>query len=279
VWQGSGARRAETRRVHEAPGAHRHRNKQLTLNPIWWLTSRNTHQRRWLWLVVICLSASGVAAWLVSGQNTTALLTIFGCAVAAHLALAVWVAFEACDSFSEARATGALELLLSTPLPVRQIVRGQHLALRELFFGPIILLLTVEICLAVAQIWLLAQKGSGAFSHIAIILVLGFSIAWFVLDLFAVAEVGMWFGLTSQRSTQALTKTVLTVLILPLPFLACCAFVGPGLMVAKSVIFFTWAQSKLENDFRRAATERFDKPKTKKWFRREPPRLRMPGEI
>ena len=48
-------------------------------------------------------------------------------------------------------------------------------------------------------------------------------------------------------------------------------------MVAKSVIFFTWAQSKLETEFRRAATERFDAPKRGKWFRKEPARLRMPG--
>lgn len=52
--------------------------------------------------------------------------------------------------------------------------------------------------------------------------------------------------------------------------------VGPGLMVAKSVIFFTWAQSKLENEFRRAATERYDMPRATKWIRRTPPRLRMP---
>jgi hypothetical protein len=224
---------------------------------------------------VALLCMVGIICWLRFQQNNAALWTIFGCAVAVHLALAVWVAFEACDSFSEARASGAMELMLSTPLHVRQIIRGQHLALRELFFGPIVLLLTVEVCLAGAQVWFLSQSGTGAFTHIGIILVLAFTIVWFILDLFAVAEVGMWYGLTSGKSTQALTKTVLFVLILPLPFVGCCWFVGPGLMVAKSVIFFTWAQSKLETEFRRAATERFDAPK-KKW-RREPPRLIMPG--
>mgnify|MGYP000025184570 CR=1 FL=1 len=105
-------------------------------------------------------------------------------------------------------------------------------------------------------------------------------VVWFVVDLFAVAEVGMWYGLTSAKPTAALTKTILFVLVLPLLVMAIPCFwaIAPGLMVAKSVIYFTWAQSKLETQFRRAATERFDAPKKKKWRPLEPPPLRMPGE-
>ena len=89
----------------------------------------------------------------------------------------------------------------------------------------------------------------------------------------------MWFGLTSQKPTQALTTTVVFVLVLPLLLMIvpCFWVLGPGLMVAKSVIFFTWAQSKLENEFRRAATERYDPPR-RKWPWRAPQKLRMPGE-
>lgn len=278
VWQETGGRRTLRPRAPETERVRRHRNQQLTTNPVWWLTSRNTHQRRWLWVIVILLCVVGVFAWAEAQGSNGALWALFGCAVAIHVALAIWVAFEACDSFSEARATGALELLLSTPLHVRQIVRGQHLALRELFLGPLALLVFVETCLVGAQIFLLTKSGAGAFTHIFIVLLLAFSLVWFVLELFAVAEVGMWFGLTSQKSTQALTKTVLLVVILPLALVSCCWPVAPGLMVAKCVIFFTWAQSKLENQFRRAATERFEKPKTAKWFRRGPQQLRMPGE-
>jgi ABC-type transport system involved in multi-copper enzyme maturation permease subunit len=277
VWQESGARRLQRRRHAEPPRARRSRNEVLAINPVWWLTSRNTHQRVWLWVFVSILATLGIVSFIAVRGNTPGLWSIFGCAIAMHLVLAVWVAFEACNSFAEARGTGAMELLLSTPLHVRQILRGQHLALRELFMGPIVLLLSVETLLAAAQIWTMAQRGGSVFERVAIILVLGFCLVWFVLDLFAVAEVGMWFGLTSQKPTQALTKTVLFVLILPLLSLPCCSFVGPGLMVAKSVIFFTWAQSKLENEFRRVATERYDLPRATKWLRRAPAKLRMPG--
>lgn len=276
VWQESKTRPRQ-RRAPEPTRSRRSRYEMLVVNPIWWLTSRHTHQRAWLWFVVSAVSVLGVASWAGSLNNPGALWTIFGCFIALHLALAVWVGFEACNSFAEARSTGAMELLLSTPLTVRQILRGQHLALREIFLKPLLLLLGVEICLVAGQVWWMASKGGGIAS-VMLILMLGFCLVWFVLDLFAVAEVGMWYGLTSQKPTAALTKTVLLVLIAPLLINAIPCFwgIGPGLMVAKSVIFFTWAQSKLENEFRRAATERYDAPRVAKWMKRPPPRLRIP---
>jgi hypothetical protein len=277
VWQDSGSGRRQTRAPRDPERARHVRNLTLAINPVWWLTSRNTHQRAWLWTVASAFSVAGVISWFMA-RNSATLWAIFGCAIAVHLALAVWLAFEACNSFTDARSTGALELLLSTPLSVRQILRGQHLALRQLFLGPVALLLSVEVLLVIAQMWRLTQSGSSVFERIMLGLVLGFCIVWFVLDLFAVAEVGMWYGLTSQKPTQALTRTILKVLILPLLALPCCSAVGPGLMVAKSVIFFTWAQSKLETQFRRAATERYDLPRLGKHFRRRPGKLRMPGE-
>ena len=278
VWQQSGAQKVQRRR-REPAEARQSRNELLAINPVWWMTSRNTHQRKWLWAIITCFCALGVIAWITSYQSTGALWVIFGCAAALHMGLAVWVAFEACSSFAEARSTGAMELLLSTPLHVRQILRGQHLAIRELFLLPVLLLFAVEVCLAAAQIFVWSQSSGGGVLSVMVVLMLGFCIVWFALDLFAVAEVGMWFGLRSQKPTQALTKTVLYVLVLPLLVVAfpCCWGIAPGLMVAKSVIFFTWAQNKLENEFRRAATERYDAPR-RKLLKREPPRLRMPGD-
>ena len=251
--------------------------QMLAVSPVWWLTSRNVHQRAGLWCAVIALALAGTFSWYYAGGNSGALWRLFGCAVLVHLGLSVWLAFEACHSFADARSSGAMELLLSSPLSVRQILRGQHLALRQLFLGPVVFLLSVEASLVVAQWWRMAQTGSSAFERVMLLLVLGFCIVWFVLDLFAVAEVGMWHGLISRTPTQAVTKTVVMVLLLPLIFLPCCSAVGPGLMVAKSVMFFTWAQSRLETRFRQAATERYETSRGWGWFRRKPARLQMPG--
>jgi ABC-type transport system involved in multi-copper enzyme maturation permease subunit len=277
VWQESGR---SSRRVPRNPAQSRQaRRRTLAINPVWWLMSRNTHQQIWLWAIVVLLALGGSVAWYLAAGSAGALWTIVGCAAAVHLGLAVWLAFEACHSFADARSSGAMELILSSPIPVRQILRGQHLALRQLFLGPVTFLISVEIALVAAQWWRMAQTGSSGFERVMLVLVLGFCIVWFVLDLFAVAEVGMWYGLISRSPTQALTRTVLVVLLLPLIVLPCCSAVGPGLMVAKSVIFFTWAQSKLETHFRRAATERYESAGLGKRIRRPPAKLRMPGDV
>ena len=66
--------------------------------------------------------------------------------------------------------------------------------------------------------------------------------------------------MTRQREILVLGLAALglaaTPFVLPLLGGSCCYPILPGLMVAKSVIYFTWAQSKLESEFRRAATER-----------------------
>lgn len=182
---------------------------------------------------------------------------------------------EACYSFSDARTSGAMELLLSTPLPVRQIVRGQQLALSDLFRRPVIMLLIVELAVLAFQAAYFAVS-SGALAAILTVVGVRLMLAWFVLDLFAVSRVGMWFSLTSARPTVALVKTVLFVLVLPWVLVPCCTMIAPGLMLAKSFIFFTWAQGKLDRDFRKAAGRRFEPPRETWWNRRQPPPLRFP---
>jgi hypothetical protein len=57
----------------------------------------------------------------------------------------LWTASQASRFFVEARRSGLLELLLTTPLPDRQIVRGQWRGFLRLFGWPVLLLLGVHI--------------------------------------------------------------------------------------------------------------------------------------
>ena len=59
--------------------------------------------------------------------------------------LFVWITSQAALCFAEARRSGALELLLSTPLTVADILRGQWLAIRRLFLLPFLLALTFNV--------------------------------------------------------------------------------------------------------------------------------------
>ena len=60
-----------------------------------------------------------------------------------HLMLSMWVASEACAVFPAARDSGALELLLSTPLSVPEILRGQMLSLERQFFSPAVIVVAL----------------------------------------------------------------------------------------------------------------------------------------
>ena len=261
TWQ----ERAKERRTRHAPGAVGRgaaRTRLMEINPILWLMARHEHQRIFLWLTVGLAIAAGATTWLYNFGDSRVLGVIFGCAIGLHLVLCVWVAGEASHSFGDARASGALELLLSTPMNVRQIIRGQDLALRRLFLPPIAALLGFELLVLVVQLFNLALhdslRSNNAWEMVASLVGEMMIVTTFVLDLCAVSRVGMWFGLTSRKPTQAMTKTVLYVLVLPLVGSLLMCFLGPGLLLAKSIIFLTWAHGRLQNDFRTVATQRFD---------------------
>src|SRR5205809_5719175 len=57
----------------------------------------------------------------------------------------LWVADETGQRLGEDQSSGALELLLSTRLCVRDILRGQFLALHRQFFWPLAVVIAVEV--------------------------------------------------------------------------------------------------------------------------------------
>jgi hypothetical protein len=271
VWQDAPARRCPRTKDSSKP-----KSPVPVANPMRWLAARNQHQRRWLWMTVCISVGLGVSVWAISPADPMAAWVAFGIGIATQFVLSVWVASEACYSFADARSSGALELLLSTPLTVRQIVRGQQMAIYDLFFGPVLLLVVAEVFVLAFHIALQTARGGAGYTPLVLLVMVAFFIASFLLDLLAVSRVGMWFSLTSSKATAALSKTVLFVLVLPLLMLPCCMPVSAGLLLAKSFIFFTWAQGKLESEFRKAATKRFDAPRSDWWKRRGPPPLVMP---
>ena len=277
VWRDHSPHERKRRAPKRAAANAARRTRLLAFNPVWWLTARQEHQQRGLWAMVIGAAAIGVTIWFLGKGSTKVGWSLFGFAALVHLLVNVWVASEACYSFADARSSGAMELLLSTPLTVRQIVSGQTKAIKEFFLGPVVFLVFMDGLLTVAQIVAIAGGSRPGFASFGILLISAFSIAWFIADLFAVSRVGMWFALTSQKPTTALTKTILGVLVFPLLFAPCCSVMAGGLMLAKSIIFMTWAQSKLDNEFRSAAAGRFETPRAH-WLKPPagPPPLTMP---
>jgi ABC-type transport system involved in multi-copper enzyme maturation permease subunit len=95
----------------------------LNRNPIGWLQRRTWSARicTWCWMGVVVL----VETALVATPGSANLDQIRDAQLLLACFVAVGLAFSAADSFRVERETGALELLLVTPLKVRQIIVGR----------------------------------------------------------------------------------------------------------------------------------------------------------
>jgi hypothetical protein len=125
-----------------------------------------------------------------------------------HAFLKIWVTSEACTRLVEDRRGGALELLLSTPLDVKEIIRGQHLALHRQFAAPFVLLLALEaFCFLPEMVGHQMNWKEKLFFLSALIL--------FVADFFTLRWVAMWIGLNARNVNRAVLKTAMLVLALP----------------------------------------------------------------
>jgi hypothetical protein len=124
-------------------------------------------------------------------------------------------AWAACRFFIEARRTGELELLISTPVGAEQIVTGQWAALWRHLRWP----MAFMVCATGFQAIILSSPTRGA-----VFAGMGFAVGvvqWLltivnlVLGVMAVSWMGMWFGLRSRGTLVALTWTVGMVKGLP----------------------------------------------------------------
>lgn len=241
-----------------------------------WLAARDDGRRHLVWVPVGGLALAGVVVWVSNERALGMPYVLWVGSLGTHLVLTVWVAWEACHSFGELRRTGMLELVLVTPVRVREIIIGQDRAMRRLFQGPIICLVGTELIL-LGDFYVRTFVGIYGTEVVASIVLgtvlAGVSIGTFVLDLLAATRVGMWLSLSARRPAQAWGRTVLWVVVLPWlamgpATLLCCGVATPLILAAKSIVFCSWASGKLLNNFRQAAAQQYV-PSTEKlrWWK------------
>ena len=245
----------------------------LPVRPMTWLATRHDRRRHLVWLPILIAALAGVLVWIAFGDAQDMPWAVWAGSIGVHTLLTVWVAWEACHSFGELRQSGLLELLLVTPVHVREIIQGQERALRRLFLGPVFCLLVMELALLWAYYVRVFNRLYGGDEFIRAMvgtLLVAVSVSVFVLDLLAVTRVGMWLSLTSRRPAQAWGRTVLWVEVIPLlttlpAMLACCGVATPGVLMAKSILFCSWASGKLSHGFRAAAAQQYSATEQKWW--------------
>ena len=273
----------------DAAERKRFRDRLLDRGAYFWLASRPRQKPAWVWGMLggfACVWVWGIFKyrddWFSAGIYAAT-------AIVVNLALKGWLVSEAGRQLIEDRRIGALELLLSTPLTVPEILRGQRLALQRQFLGPVLLVLFADILMLIAgskdlswggndrKFWL---WGSSVF------------LTAFVMDLVALYWVGMWQGLAARNPRRASGGAALRILGLPcivFGILVMILAVAPSnlqramewghflglwflLGLAADIWFGLWARRKLLTEFRLVATQRFSArvPIWKRVFKPDP---------
>jgi len=247
---------SDSRKLRRRFGAAAHRTalrtRLLDINPIFWLVARSDGDRVLLWLFVALVGAVGFCVWFVFQGAPSVVSGIFSVALfILILALKVSVASQASMNLARARQNGALELLLATPLKVDEFIRGQWLALVRFFLYPSVAILVFRFLIFIVGLNHVTLSGQLYISFFATGGMAVFEMITFVADVIALFWVGMWMGLSQKGPNLAFFKTLLFGLLLH-----GVLFCIPNIFI--DLVLINWAKQKLQRQFRKVASERFE---------------------
>jgi ABC-type transport system involved in multi-copper enzyme maturation permease subunit len=217
VWQETGVDRrtgfaARLRRLRfpDAAATQRFRTRLLELHPVVWLTGRHWLRAWLMWLTLAGIVGGYSLLALLEGDNEwwepPALVML---SYLLHVLLKFWMAMEAPRQFFSDRRSGALELLLATPIRAEDLVQGRMKALRRQFLPPCLALIAGDVLVALFA-WQSAWDDEWGYWLMA----WSVHIVALVADLVALAWFGNWIGLAATGNRTTL-HAVLRILVLP----------------------------------------------------------------
>jgi ABC-type transport system involved in cytochrome c biogenesis permease component len=255
------------------------RHRLMSMNPFFWLAGRDRLKPAYVWGFLGMVAVGWLWGLAELKQDWLEPAVFVMTALTLHSVLKVWLASEACQRFNQDRQSGALELLLSTPLKVNDILRGQLLALKRQFFYPVVAVVLMDV------LFLFSTKDRGEWASVWLA-----GMVVLVADLYTLSWVGMWLGLKSKDTNRATGSALGRILILPWVIFYLGMLFVSGLQIRipllsnnepESVIifwfalgitidifFYGWARNNLNQDFRLLATQRFESGRRRvRWWR------------
>ncbi len=258
------------------------RRNLLDTNAFYWLAGRGRGKIVMMWSLLSILILAWLWCWGVFGKDWLNKFNFVTSSLVLHMIVKYYLATESCRRFVEDRRTGALELLLSTPITVEEILRGQRLALLRIFSAPVLAVILIDLLFLIAGF---NERNSYSSRDetfwVTIYLIL---IAVFILDLIAISWVGMWRGMRSRGANRATAGILARVVLLRWVVFVLTLLIFVWLSLFRSmnneeyVFIFTWfiisvginlcfmlpAKNNLYTRFRYIAAQRFEfkKPKT-----------------
>ncbi len=250
------------RRLSQGSAEHRAavRARLLEEGPFYWLIARYRWKPVFPALLVLGVLAIFFGAWWIERSSAPpgGLALVLGFTL--HLLLKFWVAGEAATHLAEHREQGTLEVLWSTPLTWRDLMRAQFRAAWWQFGGPLLITTVLTLGFAPLTSQLTGKPLSGYTLAIAVLATVAL---W--ADVYVLVWLASWRALAARRARHAAGSAVFRVLVLPwlvlLVILPSFRGGGPeGILVMWAVVGFgsdalwlLWAKESLERNWRRAA--------------------------
>ena len=201
-------------------------------NPMEWFTMRHLDSHSNRWTAVFISVVMGIMGVLFHEMGRVFL--IFALPV-----LGISLAIASARSMARLKESGALELLLTTPLSDRGILEGHRRGLRKVFMWPFLIWVAVMIFLFRPFLddagWLIpAYFGAG-------VILLAWATPWF----------GVAAALKTKTSARAAGATIFFTLVLPRLFMC---YMGDAIYFA---IAGPFVRNYVRKNFRRLVAERF----------------------
>lgn len=254
------------------------RRRLLEINPFYWLAARERFKFVLVWLVLVGATLLWLAGLADDSRNWLNEGIYVFTALAAHTVFKSWIAMEAPRRLGTDRRSGALELLISTPLSVNEILRGQWRALARQFGAAAVIVCVVDFLFL--GLGLKHNYSAGDREMWSAIWLSGIIV--FILDLVTIPPVAVWLSLAGRKTGRAGTTALVLVCCLPwIAFAGFAAFMtilhevfrlwqgwnDPGwlflgawfaLSVLNDMLLGGWAMRNLQTRFRLVATQRLE---------------------
>lgn len=189
------------------------RRMLLDRNPIFWLTSRDkfASYAQPLFIALAFLIVPIIA--LIYELDFSGTL---GAAITATLILDLLFRIRAASlssqHFAANRLSGALDLILATPLSIPTIIRGQQLSLRRNFLRPVVVLLLIHLVLFWTFLDWEIHDSQGRIIFISSVVAYTFSFAG---DMYFLPWISMWKTMRLQNPHHGPGMALVTTLLLP----------------------------------------------------------------
>jgi len=168
------------------------------------------------------------------------------------------LARHVCKTIFDARASGALEQILVSPLGANNFRKGHFVGMLRFWRTPVISVVVIQLGMTLAGVTLATTEDPG---FVVIPLLLGvLSLLW-VTDLFALYYAGFWFSVRSTSMAAAFWKTFGFVYLLP--NVASLFLCGIGFVtIVTNIVFIAWPLTMLSSHLHRVVSGEYPSHRT-----------------